>query len=131
MYWWLGELLYTLDTVLLRFSISLFLLRICVKRWNKWLIWGTMAVVAVFSTFYFILAILQCQPVNYFWDQFAGEQGYCINHTIFPDATYAHSAVSATADFILGLLPVSIVWDLKMNLRTKVSVGGILSLGLL
>ena len=129
MFWWFGELLYTLDTVLLRLSISLFLLRICVKRYHKWLIWGTMTGVGVFSTFYFILAIMQCQPVNYFWGQFAGEEGHCIDPSIFPNATYAHSAVSATADFILGLLPVSVIWDLKMNMRSKVSVGVVLSLG--
>lgn len=63
--------------------------------------------------------------------QFAGAKGTCIDHTIFPNATYAHSAVSATADFVLGLLPICIIWDLKMNLQTKISVGVVLSMGVM
>ncbi len=131
MYWFLCELWYTLATVLLRLSISIFLLRICVKRSHKYLIYATMTMVIVFSTFYFLLAIFQCQPTNFFWMQFAGEKGQCIDHTIFPIATYAHSAVSATADFVLGLLPICIIWDLKMNLQTKISVGVVLSMGVM
>jgi hypothetical protein len=131
MYFWLCELLYTLTTVLLRLSIAVFLLRICVKRAHKYLIYGTLMMVIVFSIFYLLLAIFQCQPTSYFWNQYAGAQGTCIDKSIFPDATFAHSAVSATADFVLGILPVCIIWDLKMNLRTKVSVGVVLSLGVM
>lgn len=131
MYWFSCELLYTATTVLLRLSIAVFLLRICVRRAHRYLIFGTMIMVAIFSIFYFSLAILQCQPTSYFWDQYAGEEGSCIDKAIFPDATFAHSAVSATADFVLGILPVCIIWDLKMNLRTKVSVGVVLSLGVM
>jgi hypothetical protein len=129
MYFWIGEILYTVTTVLLRLSIAVFLLRICVKRFHKYLIYGTMIMVIVYSMFYLLLAVFQCQPTSYFWNQYAGAEGTCINKSIFPDATFAHSAVSATADFVLGILPVSIIWDLKMNLRTKVSVGVVLSLG--
>lgn len=131
MYWFFGELLYTVTTVLLRLSIAVFLLKICVKRVHKYMIYGTMIMVIVFSIFYFFLAIFQCQPTSYFWGQYAGEEGHCIDKAIFPDATFAHSAVSATADFVLGILPVSIIWDLKMNFRTKVSVGVVLSLGVM
>jgi hypothetical protein len=129
MCFWLCEILYTLTTVLVRLSIAVLLLRICIKRVHKYLIYGTMVMVIVYSTFYFLLAIFQCQPTSYFWNQYAGEEGTCIDKSIFPDATFAHSAVSATADFVLGILPVSIIWDLKMNFRTKVSVGVVLSLG--
>lgn len=131
MYFLLGEVFYTITTVLLRLSIAVFLLRICVKRAHKYLIYATMIMIIIFSTFYFFLAIFQCQPTSYFWGQYAGEQGSCIDKTIFPNATFAHSAVSATADFVLGILPVCIIWDLKMNLRTKVSVGMVLSLGVM
>lgn len=50
---------------------------------------------------------------------------------IFPDATFAHSAISATADWVLGLLPIFFIWDLKMNHRTKISVAVVLSLGII
>lgn len=46
-------------------------------------------------------------------------------------STYAHSSLSVAADWTLALLPISLVWDLDMNPRTKVSVAVILALGAL
>jgi hypothetical protein len=41
--------------------------------------------------------------------------------------TYALAAVNAAADWAFGLLPFFIVWDLKMKLKTKILVAGILA----
>jgi hypothetical protein len=41
--------------------------------------------------------------------------------------TYALAAVNAAADWAFGTLPLFIVWDLKMKLKTKLLVGGILA----
>jgi hypothetical protein len=130
-YWWLCELFYTITTVFIRLSIAVFLLRICVKPIHKYIIYGTLAMVITFSTFYFFLVLFQCSPVTFFWGQYEGMKGSCINPAAVPDASIAHSAVSFTADWILGLLPIALIYNLKMNGRTKVSVAGLLSLGLL
>jgi hypothetical protein len=130
-YWWLCELFYTITTVLIRLSIAVFLLRICIKPGERWLIYGTLTMVISFSIFYFFLDLFQCSPVSFFWRQYEGQKGRCINPAAVPDASIAHSVVSFTADWILGLLPVVLLWHLKMNTRTKVSVAGLLSLGLL
>jgi hypothetical protein len=58
-------------------------------------------------------------------------KGSCINPAAVPDASIAHSAVSFSADWVLGLLPIALIWKLQMNRRTKVSVAAILGLGLL
>lgn len=54
-----------------------------------------------------------------------------MNPRVVPDASYAHSVVSFTADWVLGLLPVALIWNLQMNRRTKISLAGILAIGLL
>lgn len=54
-----------------------------------------------------------------------------MNPVVVPDASIAHSAVSFTADWVLGLLPITLIWTLKMNRRTKISLGCILAIGLL
>ncbi|TVY83984.1 hypothetical protein LSUE1_G001347 [Lachnellula suecica] len=130
-YWWLCEIFYTLTTVTVRLSIAILLLRICIKTSHKLIIYGTLVAVFVFSTFYFFLIIFQCHPVSFFWGQYEGMKGSCINPAAVPAASIAHSVVSFTADWVLGLLPIALIWDLKMNRRTKVSVAGLLSLGLL
>ena len=88
-----------------------------------------MSAVVLFSTFYVFLIIFQCYPVDYFWTRYAGAVGKCLNPNVIADATYAHSAISAWTDWTLGILPIFLVWDLAMNLRTKVSVALILALG--
>lgn len=130
-FWWLCELFYTITTVFIRLSIAVFLLRIAVKPLHRGIIFGTLGAVVAFSIFYLFLVIFQCHPVSFFWLQYAGEKGSCINPAAVPDASIAHSAVSFTADWILGLLPIFLIYHLQMNFRTKASVAGVLSLGLL
>jgi hypothetical protein len=45
------------------------------------------------------------------------------------NATYAYSAISCWVDWTLAIVPVFIVWNLQMNIRTKISVAMILALG--
>lgn len=61
------RLFYTLTTVFIRLSISVFFIRIFPNRIYKIIIYITMAVVILFSTFYFFLVLFQCSPPNFFW----------------------------------------------------------------
>lgn len=113
----------------LKFSIGIFLLRIAVVRTHRVIIWTTIAVIEIYGAFYFFLFVLQCRPSAYFWTQYTGGEGKCINPKITVDATYAYSAISCVADWTLGIIPVFMVWNLKMNSRMKLSVALILSVG--
>lgn len=80
MFWWLCEMFYTVTTVFLRCSVAVFLLRICERKVHKYIIYGTMVVVVLFSTGYFFLALFQCNPPQYFWEQYLPEHsGSCLN----------------------------------------------------
>jgi len=130
-FWWLCEIFYSLSTVLIRLSISVFLIRICLRRIYKIIIYVTVAIVLIFSTFYVFLILFQCSPVDFFWNQYKGEKGHCINPAYITNATIAHSAISFTADWVFGFLPIALIWNLQLNKRTKISIAGVLSLGLL
>lgn len=64
-----SRLFYTLTTVFIRLSIAVFLIRICLKRIYKFIIYATMAMVTGFSIFYFFLVLFQCSPVDFFWNR--------------------------------------------------------------
>jgi hypothetical protein len=84
------------------------------------------------SSMYFIFLVFQCTPVSLFWNRFLdAADGHCADKTTLANITYVHAALSALTDWIFGLLPVALVWRLKMNLRTKLSIVLILSLGFL
>lgn len=128
-WWWACEPVYVLSNMALKFSIAVFLLRIAVARVHKVIIWTTVAVIEIYGAFYFFLFVLQCRPSAYFWTQYTGGKGTCINPTITVDATYVYSAISCAADWTLGIIPVFLVWNLQMNPRTKVVVAMILAVG--
>lgn len=113
----------------LKFSIGIMLLRIAVSRTHKVIIWTVIIVLEVYGSAYFLLFVMQCLPSSYFWTRYTGGKGTCIDPKITVDATYAYSAISCAADWTLGILPISLVWNLKMNPRTKISVSMILALG--
>lgn len=130
-YWFLCELFYTTTTVLVRLSVAIFLLRICITPVHRYIVYGTMISIILFSIAYFFMILFQCHPVSFFWNQYNGMQGSCIGYWIVPDASIAHSAISATCDWILGLLPLALIWHLQVNKRTKFSIGVVLALGIL
>jgi hypothetical protein len=57
-----------------------------------------MIAVILFSIFYFFVVVFQCSPVQFFWTQYEGVKGKCVNPHIITGSTYAHSALSASAD---------------------------------
>lgn len=132
--WWIAEIGYVSTTTVLKLSIGFFLLRVCVKRFQRNIIYAVLGVVTLYSVGYFLLIIFQCRPTSFFWnkyDFFHPMKGKCVGPSVIAGSTYTHSALSAIADWTLGILPIFLVWDLNMNPRTKVSVAVILALGAL
>ncbi|KFY57146.1 hypothetical protein V496_06536 [Pseudogymnoascus sp. VKM F-4515 (FW-2607)] len=128
-WWWACEPAYILTCMALKLSIGIFLLRIAVVKTHKIIIWTVIIVTEIYSTFFFLIFVLQCRPSAYFWTQYTGGSGTCINPKITVDAFYAYSAISCMGDWTLGILPAFMVWNLQMNFRTKLSVACILAVG--
>jgi hypothetical protein len=112
----------------LKFSIGIFLLRLAVKEIHRIIIWIVIAIVEVYGAFYFFLFVLQCRPSAYFWTQYTGGEGSCIDPTITVNATYGYSAISCAADWTLAIIPIFIIWNVQMNLRMKIVVTLILAM---
>jgi hypothetical protein len=68
-------------------------------------------------------------PVQGFWSRFGGHKGVICHADISVYSTYASSALSASIDWIFGLLPIWIIEDLQMNRRKKIALGVIMGLG--
>ena len=137
MFWWLFQIFFITSSALLRCSIAVFILRIGQKRSYKFIAYGMMGAVTVFAIFYLCLLIFQCRPVSLFWNQHAvtrssaNSGGVCLDIRILQSASYAQCVTSALADWVLGILPLTLIWNLQLNLRTKISVGVLLSFGMM
>ncbi|PVH82384.1 hypothetical protein DL98DRAFT_388808, partial [Cadophora sp. DSE1049] len=130
-WWWACEPVYVLSNIALKLSIGVMLIRIAVAKKHKIIIWTVVVVFEVYGAFYFFLFVLQCRPSAYFWTQYTGGKGTCIDPTITVDATYAYSAISCWTDWTLAIIPMFIVWNLQMNIRTKIGLSLILAMAAL
>lgn len=93
------QLLYIFTLVCTRLSIAVFLLRICVRTVYKIIIYLTLALMILYSLFYFFLVLFQCSPVSYFWNQYEGQKGKCVSSAIVPDSAITHSVVNFAVDW--------------------------------
>lgn len=129
--WWICEVFYGPCGIFIRTSIAFLMMRLCNKRWHYWVIWVPVSIYNLFSICFLFVVIFQCSPVSLFWEQFAGvTEGHCLGTWVVADTTIALSGLSAATDFNMALLPILLIKDLQMCLRTKVSLIAILSLGL-
>ncbi|EXK25056.1 hypothetical protein FOMG_18261 [Fusarium oxysporum f. sp. melonis 26406] len=129
--WWTCEPTYVLANMALKASIGIFLLRICVTKTHKIVIWAITGLTELYSLFFFLLFVLQCRPTSLFWLRYTADppNGSCMDAQVVSNAFYGYSAISCLSDWTYSILPIFLVWKLQMSLRTKVSVVLILAAG--
>ncbi|KAK2036907.1 hypothetical protein LZ31DRAFT_446511, partial [Colletotrichum somersetense] len=121
--WYTCEVLYAFISALIRTSICLFLLRIFNRgtgKIEKRLLQANIVAVWVSSLVYLFIIVFQCDPPNYYWAKFEGLQGTCRPAHLVPNATIGHSVVAAVSDWMIGILPMSILWQLQMKREKKI-----------
>jgi hypothetical protein len=127
--WYVCEVLYGTISAMVRTSVALFLHRVATERLHKWIIWANLFIFYVTSLVFTFIAIFQCNPPSYFYEQVLGKPGGCMDINILPNAAIAHSAIGAVTDLVFAALPVAMLWDVQLNKRTKVVVALLLSMG--
>ena len=128
-WWWACELVYVLSNMAIKASIAVMLLRLTISKAHMIVIYVTLVIAELYGAFFFFLFVLQCRPSSYFWTQYTGGEGTCVEATVVVDATYAYSAISCVGDWTFAILPFFMVWKLQMNPRTKIVVALILAVG--
>ena len=100
------------------------------------MLWAVIGVTCIIGLVFWFMLTLQCQPVEFFWQQVrilsnphANVSGTCMNLDHIIAIAYVYSITATLCDLILGLLPIALVWNLQMNLRTKAALAGILGMG--
>ena len=113
--------------VVFKISLGVFFLRIVVRAWHAIFIYMVMLISTTFGIAYFFVALWQCgNPVNILENKLAG---HCQSASAILGMGYTHAAVQAFTDWSFAILPVIILWNANIDLRSKFSVGFILMLG--
>ena len=61
--------------------------------------------------------------------QYSGAKGSCINLNTLVNVTYTYSAIACVTDWLYAIMPVFLLWNLKIDIRTKVMVGILIAMG--
>ena len=128
-WYFICEMLYLPVSSLVRTSIALFLLQLSPPRNLRITVYTVITSVWILFVVTLFILVFQCSPPAFLWEQILGADGSCWQSGIIPSITVTHSVISSVIDFLLALLPVALVRKVKLSLRTKAMVVGILGLG--
>ncbi|KAK0703817.1 hypothetical protein B0T26DRAFT_658684, partial [Lasiosphaeria miniovina] len=104
---------------------ALFLLRIFMARAHRYIIYASVVCILVMSFVYLFIVLFQCSPISHFYGQVLGQPGTCVDQNIVPGATTAFSVVSAAVDFVLALMPIAILWNVRLGKPTKFGIAAL------
>jgi hypothetical protein len=119
-----------LTCVVAKISIIIALLRITISRVHAYILYAVMALATAVGLVFFFFTMFQCSPVDFFWNRAQPKaNGSCVDKNLLVGIAYLYSVGAATTDLTIGLLPVALIWDLRMNRRTKGAIVAILGIG--
>lgn len=123
----LGEATYLLTVMILKISLGIFFTRIVIKPWQLWTIYLSMAINTVASTAALCYVLLRCGPNLdvYIYRQLAN---HCMPRTVDRVFAYTQASITTVTDWVFAILPIFVLWNAHMDIRSKLSVGLILSL---
>ncbi|KAI0161953.1 hypothetical protein GGR52DRAFT_146510 [Hypoxylon sp. FL1284] len=126
------EVFYCITIIPVKLSVGYMLIRIAQNR--KAYIWTQYGIMATFTIMNLIAAlyiIFQCNPVSAAWDPvLTAEGGHCQDPSILADIYYATTAINIFTDWATALMPIPLLWNVKLNRNAKISVAAILGLGI-
>ncbi|KAJ5747843.1 uncharacterized protein N7511_009539 [Penicillium nucicola] len=124
----IGETLAIMACALGKTSFAVTLLRIVVHRWMVVLLWFVIITMNVVNTLTALFVFLQCKDPRHLWNPTIPSE--CWPSHVFTNFSLFVGAYSGAQDFILALLPWTIVWNLQMKKKEKFGVAFAMSLGI-
>lgn len=114
----------------LKISLGIFLVRVIVEDWQRWVIYVTVSINIVSSVATFFYVLLRCgTPAKL--AIIKQLQSQCAPRALDLFFGYQQASLTTLTDFIFATLPIFILWRSTMGTRIKVVTAFILALGAL
>ncbi|PYH44102.1 uncharacterized protein BP01DRAFT_374959 [Aspergillus saccharolyticus JOP 1030-1] len=123
------QMLNVLCTLLTKYSISLYLLRIRDDRRLR-LGLGVLMLLMTLATIAVIVVLsVSCIPLQRLWDK--SVPGTCLALAAVYNVAYVQSGFTIVVDLCLTMTPIIVLWDVKIKRGRKTMICGLMSLGLI
>jgi hypothetical protein len=97
--------------------------------WRRWSLYIASALTAVNTILMILFTFLQCEDPTALWNDEARAQTKCWKPSVQSNFSIYGASMHAAMDFFLALLPVTLVWGLKTDLRKRLALCGLLGCG--
>jgi hypothetical protein len=118
---------YSITACIVRLSVLVTLLRIAVHRAYKYCIYVAMVTITCIGLLGVLFLCAQCKPTSRYWDKKI--PGTCASSRAIKANTIATTFVPAVTDVFSAVLPIILLWNIQMNIRSKFLVCIMLGLG--
>lgn len=123
----MAEVLYIVDTGVIKVAILLFYRRLSDRRCSNGFIlclYALITEVILYKAVYFVVILLICRPLQARWERqnplWLAQHSYtCLSERL---NLVIGSSISATEDTVIGLLPILILWGLQIPRRQKIAI---------
>ncbi|CAG8891153.1 unnamed protein product [Penicillium egyptiacum] len=109
-------------------SFAVTLLRIVVQGWMVIVLWFVIVTMNIVKILAALFVFLQCKDPRHLWNPMIPSE--CWPSHVFTNFSLFVGAYSGAQDFVLALLPWTIVWNLQMRKKEKLGVAFAMSLGI-
>ena len=116
---------YTFIILTIKNSILLLYHRVFVNPRFQWHVRFWIAFTLLFQISTLLVDIFNCTPINYFWDKTV-PHGHCVNIFAY---FMACAAINVFTDLVILVLPMPMIWSLRIPTRQKLVLVGIFFMG--
>jgi hypothetical protein len=129
------SIIYVIGLSTVKISIALTLLRLSFQQTYTRILWSAICFLTLMTLACAGTLIFQCLPVQAAWDLSLRPPplgvGFakCYSFNVFRNLGIMNSSFNIATDVLFACLPIPLIWQLQLNVRTKISLIVILSLG--
>lgn len=129
LYMWVMELLYVFYLQLIKLAFLFFYMRLFQSGRIISVIYVAIAVIVLTSVIFTFCSAFQCDPVNFYWNEWDGEhRGQCLDTNAI---IWANAGINIVFDLFVILLPVWKIHQMNMSKRNKFQAGLMFLVGIL
>ncbi|KAK8160092.1 hypothetical protein BC567DRAFT_152063, partial [Phyllosticta citribraziliensis] len=122
------QFFYVLGTIPIKASICVTLLRISYRALHRLALYLAIFLTVLGALWSDIAILVNCKPVSASWD---ASKGRCQGPNTLLTASYVLSATSISSDWICAVMPIFLLWRVRLMKGVKVSLVLVLALGAL
>ncbi|KAF9892322.1 hypothetical protein FE257_002099 [Aspergillus nanangensis] len=125
---WFNQLQLIIIMTLVKLSLLISYLRFLTKAIHRKLTWGMIGLTTAWGIAYMITMFTACIPLRAYWETLQSDSENCTNKS---SATMSFSITNMVTDLMVLVVPIPVLWNLKLPMRERLGLIALMSLGLL